>query len=195
VGRSLHRDLPAPRHHAVLARTDPTVEAVARYTLDTALDPTGDERLASRAGVMRTRAVERRTTLLLVRYRLHLDLPTPAGVRQLVAEEARFLAYEGSTATAQWLDEARVDELLAARPDANLAPHQAVDVLQRLVSGIDELTADLEKGADGLADELLSAHRRVRAGSGAPRRGLAVTAQKPVDVLGTYIYLPAVNAS
>jgi superfamily II DNA or RNA helicase len=91
----LHRDLPAPRHHAVLARTDPTVEAVARYTLDTALDPTGDERLASRAGVMRTRAVERRTTLLLVRYRLHLDLPTPAGVRQLVAEEARFLATRG----------------------------------------------------------------------------------------------------
>ena len=41
-----------------------------------------------------------------------------------------------------------------------------------------------------LADELLESHRTVRAGAGAARRGLSVTAQKPADILGVYVYLP-----
>jgi len=44
--------------------------------------------------------------------------------------------------------------------------------------------------ADELAEELLDAHRRVRMGSGAPRRGLSVSAQTPVDLLGAYVFLP-----
>jgi hypothetical protein len=55
---------------------------------------------------------------------------------------------------------------------------------------MDGLATHLDDLADRWAAELLDAHRRVRTGAGAPRRGLAVTAQKPVDLLGTYVYLP-----
>lgn len=186
----LHDDFPAPRDHAVLARTDPTVDAVARYVLDTALDPTSGTRIASRAGVVRTRAVTRRTTLLLVRIRLHLDLPAAAGVRQLVAEEARFVAFAGPPDAPEWLDPDAVEALLAARPDGNVAPEAAAELIARVASAMDGLSGPLGAVADTLASELLDAHRRVRTGAGAPRRGLAVTAQKPVDLLGTYVYLP-----
>ena len=192
------RDLPAPRGHAVLTRTDPAVEAVARYMLDTALDVTaagdiGARGVAARAGITRTRAVQRRTTLLLARFRFHLDLPARHGVRQLISEEARFLAFAGAPDSAEWLTEDQVDQLLGARPDANVAADQAAALIERVITGLPATEDTLNTRADQLASDLLDAHRRVRAGSGAPRRGLAVTAQKPVDVLGVYLFLPVAD--
>ena len=52
-------------------------------------------RPARRCGVMRTSAVTRRTTLLLVRFRMHLELPGRDDRRQVVAEDAQVLAYRG----------------------------------------------------------------------------------------------------
>ena len=56
--------------------------------------------------------------------------------------------------------------------------------------GSTALTPHLDDVADEHADRLLGAHRRVRAGAGAVRRGLTVTAQHPVDVLGVQVLLP-----
>lgn len=189
----LHKDYPVPRGHALLARTDPHVEAVARHVLDAALDPALDGRVASRAGVARTKAVSQRTTLLLARFRFHLDLPSRSGIRQVVTEEARFLGFTGSPSSAVWLDPPEVDDLLLAEADANVAEDQAADHLERVVVAIPAIMPALETEADRLADELLDAHRRVRSGAGIARRGLAVTAQKPVDILGLYIWLPVVT--
>jgi len=186
----LHRDVPAPRSHAVLERTDPAIEALARYVLDTALDPALGKRAATRAGVIRTKAVTRRTTVLLVRFRLQVDMPTPAGVRQLVAEEARFVALAGPTERPDWLEPAAVEDVLAAQADANVTAEQAGDLIERAAAGLETLAPALDDLADRLADELLDAHRRARSGAGAPRRGLAVTANKPVDLLGIYVSLP-----
>jgi hypothetical protein len=186
----LHRDLPVPRGEVVLARTDPTVEAVARYVLGTALDPVLGVRAACRAGVARTAAVDRRTTVLLLRFRFHVDLPGARGVRQQVCEEARFAAFAGSPEHPEWLDPGAVDALLGAEPDGNLDPAHAVSLIDGLVAAASAWTVHLDALADGLAEELLAAHRRVRAGAGAARRGLAVIAQKPVDLLGAYVFLP-----
>lgn len=186
----LHRDLPVPRGHALLARTDPHVEAIARHVLDAALDPTMGGRAATRAGVARTGAVTQRTTILLVRFRFHLDLPTRSGIRQVITEDARFLAFAGSPDEAAWLEPSAVDTLLNVSPDANVASDQAADLTERVVAALPSLDDALEEEADRLAAELLDAHRRVRAGAGAARRGLAVSAQKPADILGLYIWLP-----
>lgn len=186
----LHVELPVPRGHALLARTDPHIEAIARHVLDAALDPTIGERVATRAGVARTHAVSQRTTVLLVRFRFHLDLPTPTGIRQVVTEEARFLAFAGAPDQAQWLETSAVDTVLTAAPDANVASDQAADLTERVVRALPALTPALDAEADRLATELLNAHRRVRAGAGAARRGLGVTAQKPADILGLYVWLP-----
>jgi superfamily II DNA or RNA helicase len=187
-----HRALPIPRKHALLTRTDRCVEALARHVLDTALDPAvaPGTRLASRAGVIRTRAVTTRTTLLLARFRFHLDLPGRDGIRQVVAEDARLLGFRGAPDSAVWLTDDEVTDLLAARPDVNVPTDQARDAIERVLDKTAALQPALSDRADALAEELLASHRRVRAGAGATRRGLKVTAQQPVDLLGVYVYLP-----
>jgi superfamily II DNA or RNA helicase len=187
-----HTDHPVPRGEALLARTDPHVEAVARFVLDTALDPTitASDRAAARCGVLRTRAVTTRTTLLVLRYRFHLDLPTPAGTRAMVSEQARFVAFTGTPPDIQWLDAERIDTLLETKPDANVAPDQAQALLERTLAHLDDLAVEIATEGDELGIELLEAHRRVRTGANIPRRGLRVSAQHPGDILGVYLYLP-----
>ena len=190
----LHQDLPVPRDHAAMIRTDPAVETIARFVLDAALDTAGDPqagtRIASRAGVTRTTAVSRRTTLLLLRCRFHVDLPGSSGVRQQVCEEARFAAFVGSPDTPEWLGDEVVDGLVEAAPAGNVESDHAASLIDELAQAAPGWADHLAGVADDLGDQLLLAHRRVRSGAGAPRRGLSVTAQKPVDLLGAYVYLP-----
>ncbi|RBQ20612.1 helicase [Spongiactinospora rosea] len=198
-----HRDLPVPRRHAHLDRTDAGVAAIARYVLDSALDPkTSGPRPACRCGVMRTNAVERRTTLLLARFRMHLTLPGRDGERPLVAEEARALAFRGRQDDLDWLPPEEVEALLSAEPSGNFAPDLARDDLQRLlVPGADgrsklmaQLRPALDAEADALAVRLRDSHRRVREAtrqSGVSK--VQVAANKPADLLGVYVYLPAVH--
>lgn len=189
---TFHHDIPVPRGHALLARTDPAVEAIARHVLDAALDPLLDGRVASRSGVARSSAVNQRTTLLLVRFRFHLDLPGRAGIRQTVTEDARFLAFGGPPAEPHWFTPDEVEALLGLRPDGgNLAPDQATLHVERIIDGLSDLVGHVDDEADRLAAELLDTHRRVRSDAGAARRGLAVTALKPADILGLYVWLPA----
>jgi superfamily II DNA or RNA helicase len=188
-----HRDPPVPRHEAHLSRTDPEVTALAQYVLDTALDASGDprDRPARRCGVIRTAAVARRTTLLLARYRLNLTLPSRDGDRAIIAEESRALAFRGSAGSPQWLANDEVAELVAAVPNGNVAAEAAAEFLQSAVAGIDGLTHHINGTADVLAIRLRESHLRVREAAGQRvRRRITVTAQKPVDVLGVYVYLP-----
>ncbi|MEP7161076.1 MAG: helicase-related protein [Dermatophilaceae bacterium] len=198
-----HREMPVPRRHALLTRTDASVEAIARYVLDIALDganaaSTGGDaptRPASRAGVFRTRAVETRTTLLLLRYRYHLDLPTASGTRQMVAEDADVVAFRGPASDPTLLADADAIALLGARPDANIPPDRARQFAQRAIGAAGALAPLLEDRARRRGDELLESHRRVRTGARAAKAGLRVRAQTPVDVLGVYVYLPVIEAS
>jgi hypothetical protein len=190
-----HNDLPVKPREAYLDRTDPNVSAVARYVLESALDTVGvgdpRDRPARRCGVMRTAAVPRRTTLLLVRFRMHLELPGRDGPRQLVAEHAQVLAYRGQASSAEWLSPSEVSELLAAVPSGNVPPDQAQDFSERAVASLPGLLPHLSEVADSLALKLRDDHIRVReAGGQRVRRQITVRAQKPADVLGVYVYLP-----
>ena len=80
--------------------------------------------------------------------------------------------------------------LLAATADANVPADQARHFAARLLDDLPTPATGPARLADRHAADLLDSHRRVRAGAGAARRGLKVTAQKPVDVLGVYT-LPA----
>ncbi|MCK5927600.1 MAG: DEAD/DEAH box helicase [Nocardioides sp.] len=192
-----HADPPAPRGHAVIARTDPAVRAVARYVLESALDPTVKpaDRPARRAGVMRTTAVTTRTTLLLVRLRFHLTLPTPSGARQQIAEDACVLAFEGSPDSAVWLPDDTAESLVDATPAGNVPPPIAQGWMGDVLDGLDQLQPYLAQVAEHRAERLLDAHRRARTGATREverlRRGLAVVPQRPVDVLSVQILMPA----
>ena len=190
---AFHRELPVPPREAYLDRTDPNVAAIARYLLESALDPAIPAwlRPARRCGVMRTRAVDRRTTLLLARFRMHLELPGRDGPRQVVAEDAQVLAYRGRAGQAEWLGPAEVQALLAAQPSGNVPPDQAIDFADQAVADLPAVSVHLDTTADALAKRLREDHIRVREASGQhARRQIAVRAQKPADVLGVYVYLP-----
>jgi superfamily II DNA or RNA helicase len=201
VGSSaVEQDRPIPfrtdpavaRGEAALVRTDPVVGALASYVLDSALDAQADgPRPARRCGVITTDAVTTRTTLLLVRYRFHLTLPSRHGRRQLVAEDARLLAFEGSPSRGAWLPPEQANALLDATAARNTDPHLAERTMKRILDQLPDTYAHLEAYGDELAAELEASHRRVRRASDEIVRGLSVTAQKPADILGAYVYLPA----
>ena len=189
-----HNGLPVPPRAARLDRTDPDVAAIARYVLESALDPTLPAwlRPARRCGVMRTVAVQRRTTLLLVRLRMHVGLPGRGEARQVVAEDAQVLAFRGRPGEPEWLPDEDVQALLVAPPSGNVPPDQAADFAERAIADLPHLHAHLDQIADDLAERLREAHLRVREAAGQRvRRQVAVRAQKPADVLGVYVYLPA----
>lgn len=192
------RNPPATKGVGLLSRTDPSVAAIARHVLEAALDPAmpGTERPARRAGVIRTDAVDQRTTVLLVRYRFHLDLPSRSrGMTSLVAEDCDIVGFRGSPARATWVSQDEAMSLLAARAVANLPADQAGAQVHSVLAGLPELTAHLDAAADAKAAELAESHLRVRQGSGDLIRNLKVRAEHPVDVLGLYVYLPVAAES
>ncbi|MFJ9790394.1 DEAD/DEAH box helicase [Streptomyces globosus] len=197
---TVDRDRPVPfrtdpaigRGEAALVRTDPVVGALAAHVLNTALDPRAEgPRPARRCGVITTDAVTIRTTLLLVRYRFHLTLPSRSGEKQLVAEDARLLAFQGSPKNAVWLPQQDATALLDATAAANTDAYFGERTMTRILGQLPDVADHLAAYGEELAAELDASHRRVRAASGDIVRGLTVTAQKPADVLGVYVYLPA----
>jgi superfamily II DNA or RNA helicase len=190
-------DLPVQRGDAVLTRTDTSVEAVAHYVLESALDPhlPAEQRPARRCAVVRTDAVSTRTTLLVVRYRFHLELPSRSGPRQLIAEDVATLAFEGSPAHARWLAPELVTPLMHVRPSGNVPAPQAAQFLSRSLDGLPDIAGHLEQHGEKLADRLLDAHRRVRRASTEIVRGLKVTVEPGADILGVFVYIPPAGGS
>lgn len=182
-----HRSMPVPRHEYLLARTDPAVSATARYVLETALDPlVAGARPAGRAGVLRTAAVEATTVLLLVRYRYHLELRTRAGVQPQVVEDAELVAFRPSGDGVQWLGPEAVEPLLHAVPSGNVPLLVQEGLFTGNLVHVEAALPDLGVRADERAARLAAAHSRVRPRAAVPR----VRAQRPVDVLGVYVFVP-----
>ena len=151
-------------------------------------------RLARRAGVFRTSAVPTRTTLLLLRHRVHLTLPGSAGTKQVVAEDAEVVAYTGPPTTPTWLTPEKVEDLLTTQASSIGAGGLATDAIDKALTALPDLQPALDHRATTLAADLRDSHSRVRVAiGGMPRRGLAVDPILPVDVLGVYVYLPQVT--
>ncbi len=189
-----HRDLPAPPRAALLTRTDPYVATLARHVLEVALDPPQPGVLspARRAGIIRTSSVQTRTTVLLVRFRFHVSLPSRThGMTQLVAEDCGVLAFTGAPDRAVWLPEAQALALLDALPEQSIPADQARATARSSLERLSAIEAQLAAAGQARSAELAASHARVRAGSGEIVRGLNVRPEQPVDIVGVYVYLPA----
>ncbi|MBW1982521.1 MAG: SWF/SNF helicase family protein [Deltaproteobacteria bacterium] len=182
-------EMPVQEGVLYLHRTQPLVADLASYVMNTSLDPLA-EGVAKRCGVIRTRKVEKRTTLLLVRFRYHIITIKAGRESQLLAEECQVLGFAGAPARAEWLPEQAAEELLLSEPDENISPDIASSHVERIISAFEHLQEELENIARQRADILLDAHRRVR--TAARIRGVRykVKPHLPPDVLGIYIYLP-----
>ncbi|MCG6568146.1 ATP-dependent helicase [Tessaracoccus sp. ZS01] len=183
-------DFPVARGQNVLHRTDPAMEALATYVLESALDAGLPEeaRPARRCAVIRTGAVYTRTTLLLMRYRFHLTLPSRAGDRMAVAEDVATLAYATRDGQLEWLEPDEVEALLGAVPSGNVGG--AGQFIGSALSKLPDVQPHLEEHGARLAENIRASHRRVRAASGSAVRGLGVRVESPPDVLGVYVFVP-----
>lgn len=192
-----HRSLPAPPGEPLLTRTDPTVESIARYVLDAALDPLlpASARPARRASVIRTSAVSAVTTLLVVRFRVELVVPGSRQTVTQVAEDAQFLAFTTAGDEVTWLDDTTTDRLLTAEPTGNVHDDLASAQLQRALDRLPELRPHLTDLGEQVAADAVASHRAVRRSSRVAVRGLDARLLPPPDVLGVYVYLPGGRAS
>lgn len=180
-----------------LTRTHPLIEGLAAYVMDTAIDSEENPRyppIASRCGLIRTSAVQTRTTLLLLRLRFHIHTPNRSGreIQPLLAEESRLFAFRGSPQQAEWFDdEQEIARLLDAHSQANTPQAQIQHFLRQVLAAYPtHLAPRLEEVLRERAEALREAHRRVRRSASVMIRGVNVEPQLPPDVLGVYVYLP-----
>jgi len=175
----------------LLTRTHPVVEGIAAHVMETALDQDMDGP-GRRCGVVRTAAVDRRTTILLLRLRFHIVTQGRDGVeRPLLAEDLVLAGFTGSPERAEWLSSDALDPLLEADADANIGADQARTHIRRVLERFEDLRPRLDQIAEERGEALFDAHRRVRKATKSGVRALKVDTHKPADILGVYVYLPA----
>ncbi|MHB8867796.1 MAG: helicase-related protein [Thermoleophilia bacterium] len=184
-------ELPVGDGELYLSRTHPVVEGLATHVADSALDAL-EEAVAKRLGVVRTSDVVKRTTLLLLRLRFHIT--DSLGRRgALLAEECRAVAFRGAPSEAEWLADEEVERLLTTAPTGNIAPDQAQAAVERILVDFDQVRPHLDQVAEKRAAVLAESHERVRqAWTRASGKAATVRPELPADVLGLYVFLPAV---
>ncbi|MGE3966277.1 MAG: helicase-related protein [Planctomycetota bacterium] len=184
-------ELPTPAAVVDLPRTHPFVETLANHTVDGALDPQNTQAAGRRAGAIRTTAVDKRTTLCLLRLRYEIHEQRAETSRTLLLEDVQLAAFRGSPKQPEWLDQEAAEALLLADPSANLGNDQARDAVQKILGEVDALSAQLASLAEARASALLDAHRRVRHAARLKGIKQSIEWKPPLDWLGTYVFLPA----
>jgi superfamily II DNA or RNA helicase len=183
-------DLPLQDGEIYLGRTSPVVEGLSGWVLDQALDPAARDAapIAARCGLIRTKRVNARTTLIVARFRFHLK-PRVSEDLTLLCEEIVPLAFTGSAQSPNWISSEQSEALLSARPDTNINASLVDQQLPLLLNGLPELQAALGQIAAQRAAAQLQAHERVREAA-RDRAKLRIEPVLPVDILGAYLLLP-----
>jgi superfamily II DNA or RNA helicase len=182
---------PTPEGAEYLGRNHRFVTTLAQFLMEEAMTKGGDAR-ASRCGVIRTRAISKLTTLLLLRVRHLLKQP---GRADLLAEEVHVIGYLGAAPSkdGDWLPEEAVLHLLAsAEPDANISMEERRELVSRTLTSWPALQEALKPQILARATALADSHRRIRQAVSMRVRELKVEAQLPPDLLGVLILQPLV---
>jgi hypothetical protein len=183
--------LPIPDNTIYLSRTHPFVENLASFVFNSALDPLIDS-TARRCGVIRTKAVTTRTTLILLRLRYHIITTKHNVENRLLAEDCEIMAFTGSPQNAVWIDNETAESILLATPDENVNSDQAKEFIRKVIDAMDFLNPHIEKTVNQRGEAILDAHKRVRLAARQTGVSHKVEPQLPPDVLGVYIYLPCI---
>ncbi|MFM6130544.1 MAG: helicase-related protein [Sphaerospermopsis kisseleviana] len=176
---------PTPEGVEYVGRNHPLVEGLARYVLENALENSQDP-VAARCGYTVTGAVEKRTTLLLLRVRHLLSSPKQ---QSLLAEECLVTGFTGPPSAPVWLDPTEATELFQrAEPTGDLPIALKRLEIAELLNRLEEFREELEDNAASRANALAQSHRRVRE---ITKEGqIRVKPQLPMDILGLYVLQP-----
>ena len=145
----------------------------------------------ARCGVVSTSAVSARTTLLVARFRYHLQI-AGADAETILCEEIVPLACTGPADAPQWLTPEEGERLLAARPERNLVATAIDQQIGLLLPALPKLQQALEPVATSAPPPslpLTSACARPRG----PKGRVTIQPVLPVDILGAYVLLPRLS--
>ena len=185
-------ELPVKRGEIYLSRTDPFVEALAGYVLDSALDDHSDSP-ARRCGVIQTQQVEKMTTVMLLRLRYHIITRRGNEEQQLLAEDCRLIAFRGLAENPEWLSLDDALKMLDVTSDGNISPERAQYFLKEVLDNFEKLKPHIEQTARQHGESILASHTRVRKAAQLKGVTYRIEPQLPADVLGLYVYLPGGN--
>lgn len=181
---------PTPPGAEYLGRNHRFVTTLARFLFEQAFSR-DQQALTARCGVIRTRAVERLTALLLLRPRFKL---LQRNRPPLLAEEVLVVGWQ--VFSEQWLAPERALGLLTAEPVANIPSAEKRELVSKLLEEAQRILNETDKSKplrrilEERAAELQEAHRRVRESVGQPVRGLTVELHWPPDLLGVLVLQP-----
>ena len=181
---------PTPDGAEYLGRNHPFVAALGRFLMEEALER-GSGATAVRCGVVRTRAVSRLRTILLLRVRYLLRQPERA---TLLSEEVwvKGVAWGSRGAQPEWLPDDEALRLLAAVPDANVPLPEKRELIASALDSWPALRENLRAPLADRAAALRDSHSRVRRAVGQRVRQLSVVPQHPPDLLGMLLLQPVV---
>lgn len=183
---------PTPEGACYLGRNHPFVASLARFLMESALTK-GSTAVASRCGVVRTKAVTRLTIIALLRVRYLVNQPDRPS---LLSEEVLVTGIVPGTkrSSVEWLSDQEALRLLAdAKPDANVPMGEKRELIQVALESWPALEADLHTQINARATELEKSHRRVRQAVAMKVRQLTVVPQLPPDLLGMLVLQPVVG--
>ncbi|MEW8025276.1 MAG: SNF2-related protein [Candidatus Thiodiazotropha sp.] len=179
-------DSPTPENYLYIGRNHPFVESLCQQVMANTINRRGKR--AARSSVIRTDAVEIKTTLLLFRVRNVIEEKRKD--HQLVAEEMLLWGYRGTAADQDFLipEDAKA-LLLSARPTADRSPQANAATLEQELAQLDTLKEDFDEVAEQRAKHLVEAHERFGQFV-EKKRYQVVYPVLPMDVLGVYVLLP-----
>lgn len=188
---------PAREGCQLLSRSHPLVVELADFVAERALSGLEPE-LAARASVIRTKAVAKRTQVLVLRLRHQLHQSRWTGSQyealpDLLVEECLTARVNGDGL--EPLEGAAALELLEAPASGNIDPGQRQQWLQEAAAEIDALQPALSALAQLRSQQAEDDHRRVREASLRSGESLRMRFRcepsLPVDVIGLIVLLPA----
>ena len=177
---------PTPEGYHYIGRNNRFVEQLCQLVMANTLARM--DKRAARAGVIRTRQVVTKTTLLL--FRCRNVIRERKGTHQVVAEEMILWGWRGTPQQKEFLSYSEAKDLLvAARAASDLTIQARGNFLENELKLLGSLKSEFDTVAEERSKKLVEAHERFSSLMGTGHFQVAYPVL-PMDILGVYVLLP-----
>jgi len=177
---------PTPEDFYYLGRNHRFVEQLCQLVMANTVSRVGKR--AARTAVIRTRNVNLKTTILLLRCRNVIE--DRKGAQQVVAEEMILWGWRGTPQQKEHLNHDQARELLSsARASSDLSAPARMSFLDNELKLLQSFTSEFDAVAEQQSQKLVEAHERFSSMMDG-KRFQVVHPVLPMDLLGMYVLLP-----
>jgi len=177
---------PTPEGYHYIGRNHRFVEQLCQLVMANTVNRV--DKRAARTAVIRTRHVDVKTTILLLRCRNVIE--DRKGAQQVVAEEMILWGWRGTPQQKEHLDHDQARDLLSsARASSEISSQARVSFLENELNLLQNFTAEFDDVAEQQSQKLVEAHERFSSLMDG-KRFQVVHPVLPMDLLGVYVLLP-----